>query len=112
MSSYPLPLMRASADSLMIFAKTPKNFTIIGMFILEELSKILGLAAFSFLFAGLSYIIKNRLAAVICGISILLLFQLVIGETVKIMSLYYNILTLSALAAAMLSVRITCRRWL
>ncbi len=111
-TDYPLPLLRASADSLMIFAEAPHRITIGEMFIMNEFSRIFSLMSFSFVFAGISYIIKNRLTAVICGVSILLLFRLIVADTVMITSLYCYILILAALVIAAVSVGITYRKWL
>lgn len=91
---FPLPLLGASARSLLIFSDQSPDKTIGMMLLLHELFRWLYLWMFALFFSGTAGLLKSRLISIIIGVCVLLSLILFLQEGVLFTHPFYPIGTI------------------
>lgn len=111
MRHYELPLLNAAAKSLMIFSRLPPQFSIFGIFVTNELARVLSLLLFAIITAGIAEITENRPGIIISGLFILILPKLISIDVTTITSGYFIIYMIMLLIAASAALAVSKIKW-
>jgi len=111
MRHYELPLLNAAAKSLMIFSRLPQQFSIFGIFVTNELARVLSLLLFAIITAGIAEITEKRLGIIISGLFILILPKLTSIDVTTITSGYFIVYEIMLLIAASAALAVSKFKW-